>query len=221
MSFYITIICILYSVSSIVLMYPNPNLYLTNISNIAALILLQDLESYLGNWRSQWWDRYKVWREEKLRRSAHTLGPEAINFRHTDELSSEDDEDGEAHDDGHYQDIPPGPVEPHYPPRGRVRFQQCNTEDWSREWVQWDHSDCSLESDKAERFGDTVVGDSSDICNFGSIAEDLENLHDSVRGVMNEVEELADSVSAMATGRIVRECVHCGAVTVTVRNGSD
>ena len=65
-----------------------------------------------------------------------------------------------------------------------------------------------------------MVGDSSDICNFSSIAEDLEYLQDSVRGVLTDVEELTDSVAAMNTMRTVRECSHCGAVDVTINTGS-
>ena len=135
---------------------PNPNPCISNINNISALILLTDLEHYAEHWMKEWFDRYKVWREEKRRRSEPTLGPEAVNFRHADELSEdEDSHDGGEADEGQataYQEIPPGPVEPSYPPRGRVRFRQSNTEDWSREWILWDHSECSLESDMVERY---------------------------------------------------------------------
>ena len=185
----------------------------------------------MGHWRGAWWDRYRVWRTEELRRSQPTLEPEAVNFRHDDDDSNDDEGgDGNGENDGHEEDeddgqdtdsppeLPPGPFEPCYPPRGRMRFRQCPTEDWSQDWIQWDHTDCSLDSDRAGRFGDTQVGDIDDICNFASIQEDLDALHDSVQGVLGEVEELADSVGEMSTGRVVHECPHCGAISVTLRN---
>ena len=175
-------------------------------------------------------DRYKVWRREEVRRSQPTLGFDAVNFHHGDEEGNADGGDGDIESVGPEEEdvagqsvsspeLPPGPVEPVYPPTGKVRFRQCSTEDWSQDWIHWDHTDCTLDSDISQRFGDTQVGDSEDICNFASIQDDLSALHDSVRGVLDEVEDLADSVGEMSTGgRVVHECPHCGALSVTLRN---
>ena len=75
-----------------------------------------------------------------------------------------------------------------------------------------------MDSDLVERFNDTTIGDLDDVANFASIQEDLDSLHDSVQGVLGEVEDLADTVAEMTTGRVVHECPNCGAVAVTVRN---